>query len=75
MERYPDVYAWLSLPGTRIDYPIVQRFGDDSYYVQRDLDGKHDPAGTLFTEYQYNSKSFEDPVTIIYGHHMRNDKC
>ncbi len=72
MDKYPDVYAWLQMPGTTIDYPVVQRFGDDSYYIQRNLDGEKDLAGTLFTEYQYNSKSFEDPVTIIYGHHMRD---
>ena len=71
-EKYPDIYAWVQVPGTPIDYPIVQRFGDDSYYLRRDLDGNYSVAGTLFTEFQYNVDDFSDPVTVVYGHQMND---
>ncbi len=28
----PDVYAWITIPGTEIDYPILQHTSDNSYY-------------------------------------------
>lgn len=68
----PDIYAWLSLPDAGIDYPVVQRFGDDSYYLRRDVDGKYAIGGSLFTEFRYNVTDFSDPVTVIYGHAMDN---
>ncbi|MGU7991878.1 hypothetical protein ACS6Z4_10350 [Streptococcus suis] len=35
----PDVYAWVRIDGTRIDYPVAQHPTDDSYYLSHDLDG------------------------------------
>ena len=71
-ERNPDVYAWIEYPGTNVDYPIVQREDDDAYYLRRDIDGREAVAGSLYTEHTYNSKTFDDPVTVIYGHNMAN---
>ena len=68
----PDVYAWVSVDGTRIDYPIAQHLTDDSYYLSHDLDGAETYYGAIFTEL-VNTKTFEDPVTILYGHAMVDD--
>lgn len=65
----PDVYAWVSVDGTRIDYPVAQHPTDDSYYLSHDLDGNETYYGAIFTEL-VNTKTFNDPVTIIYGHAM-----
>ncbi len=67
----PDVYAWITIPGTQIDYPILQSASDDSYYLTHDIDGQENPEGAIFTE-SCNSKDFEDPNTVIYGHNMKN---
>lgn len=69
--QYPDVYAWITIPGTDIDYPIVQKAEDNSYYLNHTIEGKKKIEGAIFTE-NYNSKDFTDPNTIIYGHNMRN---
>lgn len=69
--RNPDVYAWITVPGTNIDYPILQSDGDNSYYLDHTLNGESSPEGSIFTE-NYNSKDFEDPNTVIYGHNMKN---
>lgn len=68
----PDVYAWVSVDGTKIDYPIAQHPTDDSYYLSHDLDGAETYYGAIFTEL-VNTKTFNDPVTIIYGHAMVDD--
>lgn len=65
----PDVIAWIKIDGTDIDYPIAFHEGDNSYYLRRDIHGKYDRNGSLFIE-DYNKTDFNDPVTIIYGHHM-----
>lgn len=69
--KYPDVYAWIRIPGTNVDYPIVQREGDNSYYLSHTIDGRQRIEGAIFTE-DYNDKDFEDPNTLIYGHNMKN---
>lgn len=70
-EINPDVYAWITIPGTAIDYPLLQRAGDNSYYLNHTIDGKESPEGAIYTE-EYNSKDFEDANTVIYGHDMRD---
>lgn len=70
-EQNPEVYAWIQIPDTNIDYPILQRPGDNSYYLNHTIDGEEKTEGSIFTE-DYNSTDFEDPNTVIYGHDMKN---
>lgn len=70
-EKNPDVYAWIRVPGTSIDYPILQSQEDNSYYLTHTLDREEKVEGAIFTE-NYNSKTFQDPNTVIYGHDMKN---
>ena len=62
----PDIYAWIKVPGTVIDYPIVQSGTDNSYYLNHSVEHDENKAGAIFTE-DYNTKTFEDPNTVIYG--------
>jgi sortase B len=68
--KYPDALGWLTVPGTKIDYPFVQS-KDNDYYLRRDLNGDYALAGTLFMDYRCE-KDFTSQNTIIYGHHMKN---
>lgn len=70
-EKNPDVYAWISIPGTAIDYPVLQRENDNTYYLDHTIDHEEKTEGAIFTE-NYNNTDFEDPNTVIYGHDMRN---
>ena len=67
-----DIYAWLDIPGTDISFPVLQREGDDSYYLRRNSQGEDDMNGVIFTESAYNGRDFSDPATVVYGHHMRS---
>jgi len=71
MKKYPDVYAWIRIPGTSISYPIAQKKGDNAYYLTHNISGKKKSEGAIYTE-NYNSKSFTDANTVIYGHNMKN---
>lgn len=70
-EQNPDVYAWIRVPGTAVDYPILQSPSDNAYYLNHTISGEEKPEGAIFTE-NYNTKTFEDPNTVIYGHDMKN---
>ena len=65
-----DIYAWLDLPGTKISDPILQRDGEDTYYLKHDVHGQPSSWGSIYTESLYNTTTFADPVTVIYGHQM-----
>ena len=66
----PDVFAWLTVYGTNIDYPMVQG-RDNMKYVNTSAEGKHSLPGAIFLDYR-NCPSFTDFNSIVYGHHMEN---
>ena len=65
----PDIYAWLDIPNTDVSYPVVQST-DDTFYLDRDIDGEKSAYGAIFSESTYNGKDFSDPITVLYGHNM-----
>ena len=68
----PDIYAWLEIKGTDITYPLLQSAEDDSFYLNHDSEKNWSADGSLFTESRYNGRDMADPVTLVYGHHMRS---
>lgn len=67
-----DIYAWIYIPNTSIDYPVLQHPTDDTYYLEYNLDGSKGRPGCIYSEKQYNSKDFTDFNTLLFGHNMRN---
>lgn len=70
-EMNPDIYAWITIAGTSIDYPILQDPEDNSYYLTHGADRSESTSGAIYTEL-FNSTDFEDPNTVIYGHDMQD---
>lgn len=66
-----DIYAWIYIPNTHIDYPVFQHPTDNSYYLEHNIDGSEGYPGCIYTE-NYNAKDFSDQHTVIYGHNMRD---
>lgn len=64
----PDVFGWLTVYGTQIDYPLVQ--GEDNMtYVNTSVTGESLLSGSIFLDYR-NRQDFSDFNSIIHGHHM-----
>ena len=61
-QENPDIYAWISIPGTDIDAPVLQHSEDNSFYAAHDAAGEENPVGALYTE-NYNHTNFDDPLT------------
>lgn len=66
-----DIYAWIVVPGTKVDYPVLQHETDPLYYLEYNLDGSKGYPGCIYSEH-YNSKDFTDRHTVLYGHNMKN---
>lgn len=66
-----DIYAWIYIPDTNIDYPIVQHSSDNTYYLNHNLNGTKGYPACIYTELE-NRKDFSDFQTVIYGHNMRD---
>lgn len=70
-ETNEDIYAWVYIPDTKVDYPVVQHPTDNTYYLNYNLDGSKGYPGCIYTE-DYNEKDFSDPHTVLYGHNMKD---
>ena len=70
-KQNPDIYAWINIPGTSVDYPVLRREDDNSYYLNHTVDKKKSVYGSIYTE-NYNGTDFADFNTVIYGHNMKN---
>ena len=64
-----DFAAWLTVPGTDIDYPVMYTPDDPEYYLHRAFDQSDSVSGTPFIG---EGGSPESDLFIIYGHNMKN---
>ena len=71
-EENSDIYAWIVVSDTLVDYPVLQHPTDDYYYLNHNIDGSKGYPGCIYTEGTYNSKDFEDTNTVLYGHNMKD---
>lgn len=62
----PDIFAWLYIPGTEIDMPVLQSTEADDYYENHNAYGEDDRRGALYTELA-NLKNMCDFNTVIHG--------
>lgn len=66
-----DMAAWLKIPDTNIDYPVMWTPGDENYYLYRAFDKSHNRNGCLILD----TDSSVNPLTtnlIIHGHNMES---
>lgn len=66
----PEIVAWIIIPGTEVNYPVVQTT-DNEKYLKKTFTGEKNSCGCIFMDC-YNHGDFSDLNTIIYGHNMRN---
>lgn len=74
-QKTPDICGWITIPGIeQIDYPIMQSAleKDDNFYLNHNSEGEPARDGSIYIQ-KLNSKAFDDPNTVIYGHNMSNN--
>lgn len=66
----PDAYAFIEIPGTQVNYPVMQSSTqEEDYYLNVTFEGVAALPGSIYSR-MINSKDFSDPITVIYGHDM-----
>lgn len=72
-EDNPDLYSWIYIPNTNVDYPVAQagKNESDDFYLTHNTNKETEFAGAIYTERQ-NARDYSDPVTVLYGHNMNN---
>ncbi len=66
----PEVRAWVRLPDTAINLPIVKTT-DNEFYLNHLFNEKKNKLGTPFID-AGNTGDFSDRHTVIYGHALKN---
>lgn len=62
-----DIVAWIQIPGSDVDYPVVHG-EDNEYYLHHTFQKEANKAGSIFLDYR-NHDDFTDRRMILY----RND--
>ena len=67
----PDIVGWIYVPGTVINYPVVQT-SNNTTYLSRLFDSSGNGSGTIFMDMDDTAPGLVDEQTTIYGHHMND---
>ncbi len=70
-EKNSDIGAYIKIPNTQIDYPVMYTPHDEEFYLRRDFDKKYSFYGTPFFE---TDSADDGGVKIIHGHHITGKK-
>ena len=68
--EYPDIKGWISIPGTRIDYPVMQTKDNPNFYLKHAFDKSYSSYGVPYM--QENCDVGISDNLMLYGHHMNN---
>lgn len=69
-EANSDFVGWISIEGTKINYPVMQTPDDPDHYLKRSFEGEYSVFGTPYM--QSNCDILTSDNLIIYGHSMKN---
>ena len=64
-----DFIGWLSIPNTKVDYPVMYTPNEPEYYLRRGFDKTYFQSGTPFIG---ENCTIDSDCLIIYGHNMKN---
>lgn len=70
-EANEDMVGWLKIPGTEIDYPVMQTMEDEEYYLYRNFFKEKDNNGSLILDTDSDITKTSNNL-IIHGHNMKS---
>ena len=68
-EQNPDLFGWIAISGTKINYPVMHTPDDPEHYLHRAFDGTYSSSGVPFLDGDCDVGCGN---YIVYGHHMKN---
>ena len=70
-DRNGDVVAWLYVPDTVINYPVLYKENDNEYYLHRDIDLNEGSYEGIYLD-GADAPDLSMAQNLFYGHHMKN---
>ena len=69
--KYPDMYAWIYVNFTDIDYPVMKG-PYTNYYLDHTIDGVKSSYGSITADSNLSDVYNANMNNVIYGHCMKN---
>lgn len=69
-DQNTDFVGWVSIPGTGIDYPVMQSPAKPNYYLNHNFNRQYSNYGVPYIQ-EDCVVGYSDNV-VIYGHHMKD---
>ena len=66
-----DMYGWISIEGTKINYPVMYAPDRKDYYLKKNFEKEYSAYGVPYIAEHCDPYEPSDNI-IIYGHHMKN---
>ncbi|MEG1765001.1 MAG: class B sortase [Oscillospiraceae bacterium] len=70
-EQNSDLAGWIYIPGTAVNYPVMQTPDDPEFYIKRNFEKKYSSGGVPFADARC-SVSPPSANLVIYGHNMKD---
>lgn len=67
----PDIYGWIKIPGTKINYPVAQTT-DNEYYLDHAYTGDNLVNGSIYADYRADAVPTMNYNTVLYGHNIKD---
>ncbi len=64
-----DIYGWIYIPDTKINYPILKG-SDNDYYLNHAYNGEVVPIGSIFADFICQDKLADNYNLVLYGHNV-----
>ena len=69
IKKNSDIYSWITIPDTNVNYPVLRSATDDNFYLDHDVNKNYSFAGSIYSQF-CNKRDYSDRVTVLYGHNM-----
>lgn len=70
IENNKDIFGWITIEGTAVDYPVVQS-ENNGFYLNHNFNKEEDKKGAIYIDFRNNLDGKDDNY-IIYGHKIRD---
>lgn len=70
-DQNPDLVGWLTIPDTKVDYPVMYKAEDNDYYLSHNFDKEKDRNGLLVLDKRCDERAAGNHL-LIHGHNMKS---
>lgn len=68
-QKNTDMVGWIEVPGTKVNYPVMQTPNNKDYYLKRDFNHNWSDWGCIYAREACDINKPSDNI-VLYGHHM-----